>query len=154
MENNLKKIRTIAILLIAILVSIVAFCGVYFKTSGIWKDKIPDFNYGMELSGMRELRFKLDDSEEEKEVYIDSEGNVAGEVIDQNSDNPGEISLTQDGTENAEESTAEEISVPGARMTSGVQTTPGVICCFGRASVQTTPGVICRFWACKRANHP
>ncbi len=114
MEKNLKKIRTIAILLIAILISIIAFCGVYFKVSGTWKNKLPDFNYGMELSGMRELRFKLDDSEEEKEVYIDSNGNVAGEVID-NEETPetGEISLVQDETdennsENAETSSEDD----------------------------------------------
>ena len=113
MEKNLKKIRTIAILLIAILVSIIAFCGAYFKTSGIWKNRIPDFNYGMELSGMRELRFKLDEEEVEKKVYIDSEGNIAGEVKESESENPGEISLVQDETENSEENNnSEEDNVP------------------------------------------
>lgn len=113
MEKNLKKIRTIAILLIAILVSIIAFCGAYFKTSGIWKNRIPDFNYGMELSGMRELRFKLDEEEEEKKVYIDSEGNIAGEVKESESENSGEISLVQDETENSEENNnSEEDNVP------------------------------------------
>ena len=113
MEKNLKKIRTIAILLIAILVSIIAFCGAYFKTSGIWKNSIPDFNYGMELSGMRELRFKLDEEEVEKKVYIDSEGNIAGEVKESESENSGEISLVQDETENSEENNnSEEDNVP------------------------------------------
>ena len=109
MEKNLKKIRTLAILIVAVLLAIVAFCGVYFKTSGIWLNKLPDFNYGMELSGMRELRFKLDDSEEEKEVYIDSAGNIAGEVINDSEDeNSSEISLVQDETTSDGETNAEE----------------------------------------------
>ena len=110
MEKILKKIRRIAILLIAILLSIVAFCGVYFKTSGIWSNKVHDFNYGMELSGMRELRFILDDSEEEKKVYIDSDGNIAGEVLndDEEEENNGEISLVPDDDSNNEEAESEE----------------------------------------------
>ena len=109
MEKNLKRIRTLAILIVAVLLAIVAFCGVYLKTSGIWLNKLPDFNYGMELSGMRELRFKLDDSEEEKEVYIDSAGNIAGEVINDSEDeNSSEISLVQDETTSDGETNAEE----------------------------------------------
>lgn len=106
LEKKLKRIRIVAILLIAVLLSIVAFCGVYLKVSGTWLNKIPDFNYGMELSGMRELRFKLDESEEEKEVYIDEDGNVAGEVIDDSDEGSGEISLVQEET--AEENVEEE----------------------------------------------
>ena len=79
MEKFLKKVRTIAILLIAILISVIAFAGIYRFVSGVWSNVIPDFNYGMELNGMRELRFALDDTEEEKEVYIDSEGKISGE---------------------------------------------------------------------------
>ena len=100
MEKFIKKVRTIAILLIAILVSAIAFGGIYKVTTGVWKNVIPDFNYGMELNGMRELHFNLDDTEEEKEVYIDSEGKISGEVIDSESSST-EVDLVQEG-ENAE----------------------------------------------------
>lgn len=80
MEKNLKKIKTIAILLITILISVIAFGGLYVKSTGVWINLLPEFNYGMELSGMRELRFVLDNSQEEKEVYVDSNGKILGEV--------------------------------------------------------------------------
>ena len=109
MEKIIKKIRTIVVLLLAVLLSIVAFCGVNLKKSGSWINKIPSFNYGMELSGMRELRFKLDDKEEEKELYIDSNGNISGEVIsEEENENTGEISLVQEENSELEETKKEE----------------------------------------------
>ena len=97
MEKNLKRIRKIAILLIIVAVVLIAFLGLYEKKNGIWKSILPEFNFGMELKGIKELHYVLDDSEEEKEVYIDSEGNVAGEVAkDPNADT--QVSLeTEDG---------------------------------------------------------
>ena len=80
---NLKKVRTIAVLLIVVLVSVVAFGGLYAKKQGIWQNLLPDFNYGMELNGIRELRFSLDQTEEEKEVYVDENGNIMGEVAEE-----------------------------------------------------------------------
>lgn len=94
MEKSLKTIKTIAILLIMILISIIAFGGLYLKANGIWVNVLPEFNYGMELSGMRELRFVLDTTEEEKQVYVDSEGNILGEVKEETDP----ISLNTDGT--------------------------------------------------------
>jgi len=97
LEKNLKRIRKIAILLIIVAVVLIAFLGLYEKKNGIWKSILPEFNFGMELKGIKELHYVLDDSEEEKEVYIDSEGNVAGEVAkDPNADT--QVSLeTEDG---------------------------------------------------------
>ncbi len=80
---NLKKVRTIAVLLIVVLVSVVAFGGLYVKKQGTWQNLLPDFNYGMELNGIRELRFSLDQTEEEKEVYVDENGNIMGEVAEE-----------------------------------------------------------------------
>lgn len=108
MEKNLKRIRTIALLLIVILISVIAFGGLFIKQSGIWNNILPEFNLGMELSGIRELRFVLDTSEEEKEVYVDSEGNVCGEVLNNNGSNSNtEIDLVET-TENQEEQNKEE----------------------------------------------
>ena len=96
MEKNLKKIRIIAVILIAILLCIVAFGGFYVKKQGIWENVIPDFKLGMELGGIRELHFVLDDTEEEKEVYLDSNGNYAGDVKEDSSNT--EVSLETEGT--------------------------------------------------------
>ena len=87
MEKNLKKIKTITVLLVIVLISVVAFGGVYVKKQGIWNNALKDFDYGMELDGERELHFVLNTNEEEKEVYIDSQGNIAGEVAKEESEN-------------------------------------------------------------------
>lgn len=103
MEKNLKRIRTIAILLIAILISVIAFVGLYVKEYGVWKNLLPDFKLGMELEGTKELHYVLDDSEEEKEVYVDSDGKYAGDVLDNNSSGTS-VSLETENTENTENS--------------------------------------------------
>ena len=102
MEKNLKKIRTIAILLIVVLISLIAFVGLYVKEYGIWRNLLPEFNLGMELEGIRELHFVLDNEESEKEVYVDSEGNYAGEVLD-NTDSSTQVSVETEGEETIEE---------------------------------------------------
>ena len=106
MEKGLKTIRTIAILLIVILISVIAFGGLYLKSNGIWTNVLPEFNYGMELSGIRELRFVLDNTEEEKQVYVDEEGNILGEVKEE----AETISLdtNENTTEESNENTANE----------------------------------------------
>ena len=68
MEKGLKVVKAVVVLLIAIFVSIVAFAGAYLPKNGIWKNILKDFSLGIELNGYRELRFVLDDSEEEKEI--------------------------------------------------------------------------------------
>lgn len=101
MEKNLKKVRTIAILLIGVLISIIAFVGIYVKEYGIWKNVLPDFKLGMELEGVKELHYVLDDSEEEKEVYVDSEGNYSGEVLENDSSDTS-VSLETENSETVE----------------------------------------------------
>ncbi len=86
MEKVSKAVRIITIILMVILVSVIAFGGFYLKSNHIWKNVVPEFNYGLELNGVRELRFILDTSEEEKEVYIDAEGNILGEVKEDTTD--------------------------------------------------------------------
>lgn len=103
MEKNLKKVRIIAILLIVVAIVLIAFLGFNEKKNGIWKNLLPEFNLGMELKGIKELHYVLDDSEEEKEVYINSEGNISGVVKDQDAN--AQVSLE---TENGETQNTEE----------------------------------------------
>ena len=107
MEKNLKRIRTIAILLLALLIIVGSFLGVYVKKYGIWKNILPDFNLGMELKGIRELHFVLDDSENEKEIYVDANGNYAGDVKSDTSSNT-QISLETDDGENVENADSQQ----------------------------------------------
>lgn len=82
MEKNLKRFKTLAVVLIVVLISAIAFGGLYLKSQGVWKNVLPEFSYGMELDGIRELRFVLNSSEEEKQVYVDENGNYAGDVAE------------------------------------------------------------------------
>lgn len=107
MEKNLKKVRTLAILLIVILISLIAFVGFYVKEYGIWKNVLPDFKLGMELKGIKELHYVLDDSEEEKEVYVDSEGNYAGDVKSDTSSDTTVSLETEDGEQTGQEESKE-----------------------------------------------
>ncbi len=114
MEKNLKTVKTITILLGAILIAVVAFVGLYVKNYGIWRNILPDFNLGMELDGKRELHYVLDNSEEEKEIYVDAGGNYAGEVKEETPSNT-EISLdTNDqSAEKTEEPEEDKTEVEG-----------------------------------------
>lgn len=106
MEKSLKSIKVICVILIVFLVSVVAFGGIYFKDKGVWNNVVKEFKLGMELKGHRELHYVLDDSEEEKEIYVDSDGNYKGEVIKENEDETStsettdEASGTDDNTDN------------------------------------------------------
>lgn len=108
MEKALKIIKTVVITLVVILSSLIAFCGVFSKQNNIWKNSIPEFNYGLELEGIRELRYVLNDSEEEKNVYIDSEGNILGEVKEEEESNVTEDGISLNPTNEAEDSETSE----------------------------------------------
>lgn len=82
MKKILKVNKTLIVLGIIVLVSVISFFGLYQKVNGIWKDLLPKYNLGMELAGYRELQFSLDTTEEEKEVYVDENGNILGLVED------------------------------------------------------------------------
>lgn len=106
MENKLKTVKVITMTLLVILLTIFAFLGLYVKKNNIWTNIIPELNYGMELDGTRELRFELDTTEEEKRVYIDSEGNILGEVKEETSE---ETTLEDGVSLETEDTKAEEV---------------------------------------------
>lgn len=112
MEKNLKRFKTLAVVLIVVLISAIAFGGLYVKSQGVWKNVLPEFSYGMEIDGIRELRFVLNTSEEEKEIYVDENGNYAGDVVSEDATTSSpEISLVDDNgnpisSENVELSTS------------------------------------------------
>lgn len=93
MEKFLKRVKTLAILLIAILISVIAFCGLYVQEYGIWKNILPEFDLGIELNGFRELRYVLDNSEEEKEIYLDENGNYKGDVVTSSEEKTNEVEV-------------------------------------------------------------
>lgn len=108
MEKNLKKIRTVALILLITLIALIAFAGVFGKSLNQFKNIIPDYTYGMELNGTRELKFVVDTSEEKKEVYVDDDGNILGEVKDSSSNS--NVSLSKDNSSETTETEKTELS--------------------------------------------
>ena len=109
-----KVVKTIVVILLVAIVSIISFLGVFKEENGIMKNIVPEIKYGMEIDGVRELRYVLDDSSEEKNVYVDEEGNIHGTVIEKETateETTGEISL--DTTVEDEETKKDvEVAVP------------------------------------------
>ncbi len=109
MKKVLKTNKTLIVLGIIILISIVSFLGLYEKSNGVWKNLLPDYNLGMELNGYREVHFSLDTTEEEKEVYVDDNGNVLGFVEDgKNNSQDTSVSLVQEDENTETENTSDE----------------------------------------------
>ena len=106
----MKKVKIFVVVLLVILISLIAFLGVFKFEKGVWNSSIPDYTYGMDIGGEREIRYEVDDSENEKYVYVDENGNVVGEVWkDGNSITAeDEKSSTEDG-QAAEEKSEDEV---------------------------------------------
>ena len=93
MKKGNKVIKNVIIVLAIIILSIVAFVGIYVKENGVYVNKIPNFTFGMEIDGTRELRYLLDTTSEEKEVYVDENGNIMGIVPTSEEETTDEVSL-------------------------------------------------------------
>lgn len=102
----IKKLVAVAIVLVVVTISVIAFIGVYTKNLNTMSDIIPSYTYSTEFEGNREYKFTLANTEEEKEVYIDSQGNVCGEVISAESDSTESTEV--EVTTNDENATVEE----------------------------------------------
>jgi len=81
-EKLTKILLPILCVIASIAVIIIAFVGIYVPKLNKLKNIIPDYKLGSEVDGIIEYRFVPDDSEEEKEVYVDSKGAIRGIVSD------------------------------------------------------------------------
>lgn len=93
MEKKIKIFKTIAIVSIIIAISLISFVGVFRDNLNAKLNIIPDFSYGMELAGEREFKFVLDTASEEKNVYVDENGNYKGTVVEDTQSDTTGISL-------------------------------------------------------------
>lgn len=111
MKNILRKLKIFVVILIVLLLSLVAFVGVFTREKGIWSNIVSDYQFGKDISGMREIRYSLNDESEEKYVYVDEEGNIKGEVWKDGNSITQEDENQEDETEiDSEENSEEEIS--------------------------------------------
>ena len=56
----MKKIKILTIILGIILVTMVAFFGVYVPVQNRMENKVKDYEYGMDLKGSRNIRLSVD----------------------------------------------------------------------------------------------
>ena len=119
MEKKIKVVRTIAVLLVIVLLSVIAFAGINKQFLGVWVDIVEDYKLGMELDGYRELRFELDASAVDTEVYVDKDGNVVGKPEDgtETAGTTG-ITLETDATKKDEEKQNDD-AANAARVATG-----------------------------------
>ena len=86
----MKKIKILTIILLIILITMVAFWGIYTQVQNRMENQVKDYSYAMDLDGSRVIRLKV--SEGNKTVVKDQEGN---EVAD--SENLTDEEITQNG---------------------------------------------------------
>ncbi len=78
----IKKLCVVAIILVVVTFSIVAFIGIYLKNLNKKSNIINDYTLSTEFSGNREYKLTLDSSQEEKDVYVNENGEIFGEARD------------------------------------------------------------------------
>ena len=70
----MKKVKTLTIILIIVLLTMVAFLGIYTQVQNRMENQVRDYELAMDLKGARNIRLKV--SEQTNEVIKDAEGNV------------------------------------------------------------------------------
>lgn len=107
----MKKNLTVAvIILLVVLLTSISFIGIYRTVDGSMQNVIPGLNFGLELEGARNFKFVLSTEEEEKEVYVDEQGNTHGYVESDTSldlENAEEFDTAEDAIESNEENKTE-----------------------------------------------
>ena len=83
----IKKLAVVAIILLVVTISVIAFVGVYMQDTNKLSNVVADYTYSTEFEGNREYKFVLDTKEESKEVYINNEGKICGEVLSETEEN-------------------------------------------------------------------
>ena len=64
MERKMKKVKIITIILAIVLVTLVAFGGVYIRTQNRMENKVKDYAFGREIEGGRVVEIKVVNDEE------------------------------------------------------------------------------------------
>ena len=69
----MKKVKISTIILLIILITMVAFFGIYVNVQNRMENKVEDYSYAMDLSGARVVRLKVDTST--NTIVKDADGN-------------------------------------------------------------------------------
>lgn len=92
----MKKIKIITIILAIVLVTMVAFFGVYVPIQNRMEDKVKGYSYTMDLKGARNICLKVDKSNQT--VIKDSEGNEVEDSEDLTDDEIAQKGYTKEET--------------------------------------------------------
>ena len=79
-EEKMKKVKTLTIILIIILLTMVAFFGIYTQVQNRMENQVKNYELAMDLKGARNIRLKV--SEQTNEVIKDAEGNVVDITVE------------------------------------------------------------------------
>ena len=77
----MKKVKILTIVLAIILVTLIAFGGIYLPTQNRMENKVKDYSYAMDINGSRVVRLKVNTNT--KEVIKDKDGNVVESATDE-----------------------------------------------------------------------
>lgn len=70
----MKKVKTLTIILIIVLLTMIAFFGIYTQVQNRMENQVKDYELAMDLKGTRNIRLKVNNTS--KEVIRDAEGNI------------------------------------------------------------------------------
>lgn len=115
MKKGNKIIRNVITVLVVIVLSLIAFIGIYVEKNGVYQNLIPSFTYGMDIDGTRELRYLLDTTSEEKDVYVDENGNIMG-IVPNQEETGLEEEISLDSTVEAKEETKDVENNTGYKL--------------------------------------
>lgn len=100
----MKKIKILTITLLIVLVTMVAFFGVYKQVQNRMEDQVKEYSYAMDLTGTRKVRLKVDTAT--KEVIKDKDGNkvesATDEEIEENGYTKEEVPVNSEDVLNAD----------------------------------------------------
>ena len=92
----MKKIKLLTIILGIILITMVAFFGVYIPVQNRMENKAKDYSYAMDLNGGRNIRLKVDTTS--TTVIKDSEGNEVSDAESLSDEELAEKGYTKEET--------------------------------------------------------
>lgn len=92
----MKKIKILTIILAIILISVIAFLGIYTQVQNRMENQIKDYSYAMDLKGVRNIKLKV--STENKTTIKDSEGKEVEETENLTDEQIAEKGYTKEET--------------------------------------------------------
>ena len=85
----MKKIKILTIILLIVLVTMVAFFGVYTQVQNRMEDNVKEYTYAMDLTGARQVRLIVDTTT--NEVIKDKDGNEVESATDEEIEENGYV---------------------------------------------------------------